>query len=600
MSRSRRILVSGLHSVVVASLLLAGLSVPVQASSPATVSGASETADLAEEPAGVQLVEEGVEPPGGEPYEPGLEHDELEDDPVALAHTPYDPGPPPEEWEPPGRANRAAEIPGALLPGATKSAELQGRGAQSMRVDGVARLEFPSGALGRAARVVARRLERLPAEVPANVLYAGYGIDVEIREPGNGRRVGRTNAEVTIVVDYSTFPDVGNVASQLCLKIMHYDEETGEWEILPTVVDTDAKTLTARTDSFSPLITVHNPSTVVGNYAQPSVPSVDINVDLFTGSASYAYPLDLPAGRAGLQPDLTIGYNSGIVDAMRGRLNPQASWVGAGWNLDVGYISRKIQYDANGVPEIVGEYTLVLNGVSSKLVGIGSGQYRTEDERFWRIQRVSGAQSRDGKYWVVTTTDGTQYRFGYTDETAGDSRHSAWWMVATEEGSGTPDQDHLKIVNYRWNLDQVTDTHDNWIRYDYVAEHNNFSFVWPPQRYWDGERWRNDNYLYWEYNPCGGYECDFDWVDEYGNPMRDHLKYMCNTAPIRGGYLSSITYSHPNPAYRIDFVVEERVDYPSKFRREGNSNPVSPQTFWTMWRVKYIDVKTYTGAPATT
>ncbi|TET51715.1 MAG: hypothetical protein E3J64_06410, partial [Anaerolineales bacterium] len=171
-----------------------------------------------------------------------------------------------------------------------------------------------------------RRLEHLPAQLPADLLYAGYAIDVDVREQGNGRHMGRMDRDVTIVVDYSTFPDVGNVASQQCLKVMHYDEDAGEWEELPTIVDTDAKTLTARTGGFSSLITVHSPTSTIGNYAQPSVPSVDINVDLFTGSASYVYPIDVPVGRAGLGPNLAVSYNSGIVDSMRGRLTPQASW----------------------------------------------------------------------------------------------------------------------------------------------------------------------------------------------------------------------------------------------------------------------------------
>ena len=49
-----------------------------------------------------------------------------------------------------------------------------------MRVDDVARLDFPGRALGRSVDVTARRLERLPAQLPASVQYAGYGIDVEI------------------------------------------------------------------------------------------------------------------------------------------------------------------------------------------------------------------------------------------------------------------------------------------------------------------------------------------------------------------------------------------------------------------------------------
>jgi hypothetical protein len=107
-----------------------------------------------------------------------------------------------------------------------------------------------------------------------------------------------------------------------------------------------------------------------------------------------------------------------VVDELRGTQNPQASWVGLGWSLDPGYIARKIDPDPNGVPRCTEEYYLVLNGVSSKLIPVGNNEYRTEDERYWRVQRQTTHTNRGGDYWLVTTPDGTQYRFGYADETA--------------------------------------------------------------------------------------------------------------------------------------------------------------------------------------
>ncbi|TET50667.1 MAG: hypothetical protein E3J64_07920, partial [Anaerolineales bacterium] len=571
MNSLRRVLVNGCHLVVATSILLSTFTVPA-AAAPAEV----EVIDLAVEPTGEVTVRDMVRFSDTPAYEPDYAAGAFDDGDEPEARSRPQPQDPPDEWQPPGRANRPAAIPGALLPGATKSANLQGGTAESMRVDGVTRLEFPGGALERSVDVTVRRLDSLPAQLPSNVLYAGYGIDVDIREQGNGRRVGRTSRDVTVVIDYSDFPDVGNIASQQLLKIMHFDEDTGEWEILPTVVDTQAKTLTARTDSFSPLVTVHDPTTVIGDYSQPTVPSIDINVDLFTGSASYAYPIGVPAGRAGQGPNLAISYNSGIVDSMRGRDNPQASWVGAGWNLGVGYISRKLQYDVNGVPEIVDDFTLVLNGVSTELIPIGNGQYATENEVFWRIETKTTHMNRDGKYWLVTTRDGTVYRFGYSDETYNGpegSSLSAWWMVATEEGSGPPSQDTLKTVNHRWNLDLTTDTSGNWVRYDYVAEHNNFAFQWPPQREEEDiggvMRWAANLYLYGGQNPCPGYQCDFLW-EEGQNLFVDHVTYVSGVAPVRGGHLSEITYTGPDPAYKITFEVDEgsREDYPDVFESE--------------------------------
>jgi len=126
------------------------------------------------------------------------------------------------------------------------------------------------------------------------------------------------------------------------------------------------------------------------------------------------------------------------------------------------------------VPRCTEEYHLVLNGVSSKLIPIGNNEYRTEDERYWRVQRLTTTTNRGGDYWLVTTPDGTQYRFGYQDETAGDdSRESAWWMVTT----GCDGSPQFRYTNWRWNVDQIADTYGNIVRVDYRRETNDFVFL---------------------------------------------------------------------------------------------------------------------------
>ena len=52
--------------------------------------------------------------------------------------------------------------------------------------------------------------------------------------------------------------------------------------------------------------------------------------DLFTGAMSYQIPIEVPPGRNGMDPGLTLSYNS-----RRGN-----GWVGVGWELEVGAIER--------------------------------------------------------------------------------------------------------------------------------------------------------------------------------------------------------------------------------------------------------------------
>jgi RHS repeat-associated protein len=287
-------------------------------------------------------------------------------------------------------------------------------------------------------------------------------------------------------------------------------------------------------------------------------------------------PIEVPPGRNGQTPALTLRYHSGIVDELRGTQNPQSSWAGLGWNLDLGYIARKIELDPNYVPRCTEEYHLVLNGVSSKLIPIGNNEYRTEDERYWRVQRLTTTTNRGGDYWLVTTADGTQYRLGYQDETAGgDSRESAWWMVTT----GCDGSPQFRYTNWRWNVDQIADTYGNIVRVDYRRETNDFVFLWEGHAHiYSTGRWCN-----------GAYEC---WCQVYGQTFYCH-DYMAGQAHpsgyVRGGSLEQITYSWPNATHKVIFQVGDRSDYPTAFDSQRQTQLV--QTFWSKERLQSIEVR---------
>lgn len=155
---------------------------------------------------------------------------------------------------------------------------------------------------------------------------------------------------------------------------------------------------------------------------------------LFPGAATYSYPIDVPPGTNGLAPSLSIIYNSQNAKSRPGIL-------GAGWEFTNDYIIKNI----NGTPETSDDfYTLFLNGRSEKLVVNGS-ELRTEIEYDARIQSFTDAPNDDGNYWIVTTKDGKQHRFGYT-----------------------ADSELITGLSTRWSLDQVQDTFGNTITYTYL------------------------------------------------------------------------------------------------------------------------------------
>jgi YD repeat-containing protein len=161
---------------------------------------------------------------------------------------------------------------------------------------------------------------------------------------------------------------------------------------------------------------------------------------LFTGSAAYSYPIDVPPGTNGLAPSIVLSYNSHSA-------KDRTSWVGAGWSLTLNYIKR----DVNSTPEDLSDdiFNLVLNGQQYELVyNETEGRYHTEEESYLFIENKTGStDNKKGDYWMVRSKDGTTYRFGYTNDSE---------AVCAN-----------RVYVWQWSLDDIEDTQDNHIYYSY-------------------------------------------------------------------------------------------------------------------------------------
>lgn len=407
--------------------------------------------------------------------------------------------------------------------------------------------------------------------VPQYLPYS-LGYAVEIAEVG----ASATATVVNVALPDGTMPE--DALTQQLVRLFYYDAANFIWQKLPTQRTLEDNVWYLQAPVTEPGIYAAALATTpdYGDYQQPWQPTVtNAQVDLFTGAVQWAYPLEIPGGRQGLTPPLALTYNSGVVDSLHSTQNPQAAWVGMGWNLDVGYIAREIDLDDNYVPRCIEDYTLVLNGVSSKLIPIGGNHYRLEDERFWRIERRAAA-NRGGDDWLVTTPDGVQYQFGSQDETAGgDSRESAWWMVT----SGCDGSENLRYTNWRWNLDQIADPRGNVARIDYQRETNDFVFLWQDHAHiYSGGRWCD-----------GAYEC----VCEVGGwPFYCHDYMAAEAHPsgyTRGGNIEQITYSWPGATHKVAFGLTQRDDYVPEF--DSQIALQTAQTFWSKQRLHTLEVR---------
>jgi len=158
-----------------------------------------------------------------------------------------------------------------------------------------------------------------------------------------------------------------------------------------------------------------------------------------SGAANYIIPIDIPPGRNGMKPNLSLAYNS-----QRGE-----SLLGLGWALNglsaitrvptdiyhEGYIDV-VDFDSNDKFALDGQ----------RLISIGSDQYRTENESFSKITLYGS--STNPTYFKVETKEGLELYFGNT----ADSRI---------EAQGTS-------YVYAWNLNQVKDKHGNFYGITYT------------------------------------------------------------------------------------------------------------------------------------
>lgn len=164
-----------------------------------------------------------------------------------------------------------------------------------------------------------------------------------------------------------------------------------------------------------------------------------VQPDLFTGGLNSTIQIDVPQGRAGIQPQLNLIYHSAIGNG----------WVGKGWRLDLGSIERQTK---NGLGYLMDDFVLMLEGSARELV-----KKSPDDGYFWSkfegsFTRVQKLSAPDGKpYFQTTDRSGVAYRFGYSS--------------ASRIGDPV---DATKI--FKWCLDRVEDPDGNYMTVTYVGD----------------------------------------------------------------------------------------------------------------------------------
>ncbi len=171
--------------------------------------------------------------------------------------------------------------------------------------------------------------------------------------------------------------------------------------------------------------------------SQNQFTALSAEADPHTGSANFSVPVDVPPGRAGIQPNIQLQYNSSAPNGI----------LGVGWNLELGAVQRSAK---GGVPRYDDTDTFLLiqnGGVQELVLDTATGLYRGKVEgAFMKIERLGG-------YWEVTDKNGTQYFFGET----------------TSAREYDPD-DTGRV--FKWYLNKVEDPRGNNMTIEYFRDEN--------------------------------------------------------------------------------------------------------------------------------
>ncbi|WP_369233805.1 HYD1 signature containing ADP-ribosyltransferase family protein [Streptomyces sp. R21] len=234
-----------------------------------------------------------------------------------------------------------------------------------------------------------------------------------------------------------------------------------------------------------------------GDYtATPLSPSSQWSVDTKSGAFTWSYPMNAPPVPGGLQPSVSLGYNSQSIDGQTATTNNQGSWVGQGFSYEPGYIERRYKPCADdGHDDTNGDECWAFDNATLALAGGASGEIIKDDTTgAWRIssddnskvEHLTGTTNGDnnGEYWKVTTADGTQYFFGQNRlpgyASGNEVTNSTWTVPVYGDDSGEPCYnatfaDAYCTQAWRWNLDHVIDPHGNAMSYFYGTETNYYT-----------------------------------------------------------------------------------------------------------------------------
>lgn len=171
-----------------------------------------------------------------------------------------------------------------------------------------------------------------------------------------------------------------------------------------------------------------------------SLEKLNLKTEGNSGALVYDFPIQVPQGRNGLQPNLGLSYNN--------QDNDKFNQFGAGWSLNIPSIKRINKKGSDNLytePYFSSSLSGELKLASSTDNLHGEYQAEVESGDFIKYELT------ENNYWQATDKTGTVYIFGLTTSSRQDNPNDATQI-------------------YQWLLTETRDTNDNYIKYEYFKD----------------------------------------------------------------------------------------------------------------------------------
>ncbi|MBB5872117.1 RHS repeat-associated protein [Allocatelliglobosispora scoriae] len=219
-----------------------------------------------------------------------------------------------------------------------------------------------------------------------------------------------------------------------------------------------------------------------------------------TGGFNWTYPMRTPPSVGGPAPSVSLSYSSQSVDGQMAANNNQPGWAGTGFELAPGgSIERSYKGcadDMTGGNNSVktGDLCWATDNAILSLAGHSGELIYNSTENRWHLRGDDGSRverrtspsngDNDNEYWVVTTTEGTQYWFGRNRlpgwQSGNPETKSTWTEPVFGNHAGEPCYAATFAASsctqaWRWNLDYVIDMNGNTMSFWYETATNKYA-----------------------------------------------------------------------------------------------------------------------------